>query len=248
MLHLSRNPISKSPIPSNPCSSADQCSVKWIKALTLLERAAKLAFLDPEENSEWNRAWQAYDRTVQDNPSAPPPPPWLNQPRYRCPQAHTETKLGLDQFLANMGDEGVSPVDRMRNYQVDKAGRGLDIPTECIILVSYPSTLGLSTDRAASPSSCSMDAASRHQFAGLREQRGVDWGSQKCGSFPESACASASVLGSLSKLTEIASTSHRCVLHLGSQHDLQDAPEGDAPLATGRVPRWCVWDDLQSIL
>ncbi|ORY20914.1 hypothetical protein BCR39DRAFT_554526 [Naematelia encephala] len=92
---------------------------KWIKSVTLLERATKLAYKEPEEDSEYVRQWNAYYIDSQKNPSVVSPPAYLEQPKYRCPTDYTETKLGLDQFITHLGEEGISPIDRKRNAILD---------------------------------------------------------------------------------------------------------------------------------
>jgi hypothetical protein len=54
-------------------------SVRWVKAITILERASKLVLLDPEEASEHTRQWTTYSTTGQTVP-----PGYLESPRYRA--------------------------------------------------------------------------------------------------------------------------------------------------------------------
>ena len=55
------------------------------------------------------------------NPRLSNPPAWLDQPKYRCPKDYSETKLALDQLQSHMGVDGIFPVDRRRNAQIDGA-------------------------------------------------------------------------------------------------------------------------------
>lgn len=89
--------------------------------VTVLERSLKLAFVDSEDSSEYARAWNQYYLAVVTDPSIPQPPAWLDQPKYRCPRDYAETKLGLDQLRTGMGAEGISPVDRKRNAELEGA-------------------------------------------------------------------------------------------------------------------------------
>lgn len=105
-----------------------------------MERASKLAFRDPEEGSEYSKAWSSYSvalNTSNSVTSVPMPPPWLDQPKYRCPTEYRETKLGLDLFIESMGTEGIFPVDRVRNAAIDGAPEPV-ITSWCILLVSRP--------------------------------------------------------------------------------------------------------------
>ncbi|KAK1921689.1 hypothetical protein DB88DRAFT_443137, partial [Papiliotrema laurentii] len=96
-------------------------SGRWMKAVVILERASKLAFIDPEEDSEYARAWSTYFMQSPHNPRLSNPPAWLDQPKYRCPKDYSETKLALDQLQSHMGVDGIFPVDRRRNAQIDGA-------------------------------------------------------------------------------------------------------------------------------
>jgi hypothetical protein len=88
--------------------------------ITILERSLKLAFIEPEDSSEFARAWSHYHITSPADPRKQKPPAWLDQPKYRCPKDYSETKLGLDQLMAGMGVEGIFPVDRKRNAELDR--------------------------------------------------------------------------------------------------------------------------------
>jgi hypothetical protein len=119
---------------------ADRRSTRWVKSVTILERASKLAFLDPEESSEYAKAQSAYSVALTTNPCAPPPAPWLDQPKYRCPKDYRETKLALDQFVESMGVDGVFPVDRKRNAEID-GGEEPFISSHTILMVSRTSVM-----------------------------------------------------------------------------------------------------------
>jgi hypothetical protein len=108
--------------------------VKWIKSLLILERAAKLAFLDPTDDGDYARTWTAYSLS---HPSAPAPSPaaWLDQPKFRCPGEYGTVKLALDQFVSSMGVEGIFPVDRKRNAQIDRAAEPF-ISSHTVVMAS----------------------------------------------------------------------------------------------------------------
>jgi hypothetical protein len=104
--------------------------------VTVLERATKLAFLEPEPGSEHAIAWQQYLVNVQLDPAAPPPPGWLEQPKYRCPQAFGEIKLGLELLMKGMGVEGLHPVERVQCDKGESAeGNDVFIAPHTIMLV-----------------------------------------------------------------------------------------------------------------
>ncbi|KAL7419330.1 hypothetical protein Q5752_006168 [Cryptotrichosporon argae] len=92
----------------------------WVKSVTVLERASKLLFRDPEPDSPYQVAWDHYHQAVLHDPSTPPPSPHLEQPRYRVPRAYEEAWRGLAHLIASMGDNGVFPVERRR--QAEQAG------------------------------------------------------------------------------------------------------------------------------
>lgn len=116
-------------------------STRWVKSVTILERASKLAFLDPEETSEYAKAHSAYSVALATHPSPPLPAPWLDQPKYRCPKDYRETKLALDQFVESMGVDGVFPVDRKRNAEID-GGEEPFISSHTILMVSRELRVG----------------------------------------------------------------------------------------------------------
>ncbi|KAK4684738.1 hypothetical protein P7C73_g5431, partial [Tremellales sp. Uapishka_1] len=106
----------------------DSPYTKWVKCVALLERACKLAFLEPESASPYSTAWTAFAA----NPVSTPPPAWLDTPEFRNPTAFEESKLGLQQLVLSMGEEGVSPVERKKRADVDNVE--LFIPTHTIML------------------------------------------------------------------------------------------------------------------
>lgn len=109
---------------------------KWIKATVILERASKLAFLDPDEESDYAKAWCKHHLTSgPHNPHLAAPPAWLDQPKYRCPKDYAEVRLALDQLKENMGDDGIFPVDRRRNAEID-GGEEPSITPHTIMLAS----------------------------------------------------------------------------------------------------------------
>jgi hypothetical protein len=87
----------------------------------ILERSSKLAFVDPEEDSEYSRAWNIYFLQAPHNPQLASPPAWLDQPKYRCPKDYAEVKFALQQLKSNLGEEGIFPVDRRMNAKNDGA-------------------------------------------------------------------------------------------------------------------------------
>lgn len=84
--------------------------------MIILERASKLVFIDPEESSEHSRQWSRYPSDPIAHQS---PPGYLEQPRYRCPEAFAKTKLGLEQLILACEEDGVFPVDKKRNATMD---------------------------------------------------------------------------------------------------------------------------------
>jgi hypothetical protein len=111
---------------------------RWLKALTILDRATKIAFLDPAEDGEYAQAVSAH---AMSRASAPVPPPaaWMDQPRYRCPEEYRIVKFALDQFTQNLGDEGIFPVDRKRTAQLEGADEPF-ISSHMVSIVSFSPT------------------------------------------------------------------------------------------------------------
>ncbi|ODO08602.1 hypothetical protein L198_00333 [Cryptococcus wingfieldii CBS 7118] len=100
-------------IPAHP--QGDSPYVRWVKAVTVLERTSKLAFLDPDDDSEYSRVWTEYANLSSSPSSAPPaslPPSWLNQPKYRNPKDYNECSFALEQLRRELGVDGIFPVER----------------------------------------------------------------------------------------------------------------------------------------
>lgn len=118
---------------------ADLCfSSQWIKAVTILERASKLAFLKPSRDSDYTKAWKEYTnalRSGNSQASPPSPPPvYLNQPKHRNPKEYRECLLALNNLRKSLGVEGISPLERKRT--ADAIGAQLVIPARLMQLVS----------------------------------------------------------------------------------------------------------------
>ena len=78
--------------------------------MIILERASKLAFQEPESDSEYTRAHRSY---VHNQHPGRPPPGYLEQPKYRVPAAYAATKLGLDMLVRSCGGDGVGPIEQV---------------------------------------------------------------------------------------------------------------------------------------
>jgi hypothetical protein len=110
-------------------------SVRWTKAVVILERASKLVLLDPEDASEHTRQWTIYKQT-----GGAEPPGYLESPRYRVPTEFEETKFALETLIRCCGEDGVFPVDKKLGAELD--GREEVVISPAVILfVSRP--LGL---------------------------------------------------------------------------------------------------------
>ncbi|ORX34022.1 hypothetical protein BD324DRAFT_638058 [Kockovaella imperatae] len=114
----------------------DMWYAKFCRAITVLERASKLALLEADDESEHTRQWSIY----QLNPSLPRPPAWLEQPKYRCLADYRETKLGLEQMTSAMGADGVFPLDRIRNAELDGAELPYISPKNIMLHHQYQAT------------------------------------------------------------------------------------------------------------
>ena len=114
---------------SAACDKAD-FSVRWIKAITILERASKLVLLDPEDSSEHTRQWNTYATTGMNKP-----PGYLESPRYRVPSEFEETKFALETLIQCCGEDGVFPVQKKVVAEMGGAQR-LDISPAVILFVS----------------------------------------------------------------------------------------------------------------
>lgn len=108
-------------------------STTWVKIVAILERSAKICFLEPAENSAYTAAWNEYSRTPHRDPSHPKPPEYFNQPRYRNPIDYQECLLAIDQLVNSIGDEGIWPVDRKFQAGHDSATAPV-IPTKTLML------------------------------------------------------------------------------------------------------------------
>lgn len=113
-------------------------STQWIRALIILERASKLAFLKPSRDSDYTKAWAEYTnarRSSSSQTSPPSPPPQhLNQPKHTNPREYRECLLALNNLRKSLGVDGISPLERKR--MADAIGAQLDIPHNIIHLVS----------------------------------------------------------------------------------------------------------------
>lgn len=111
-------------------------SVRWIKAVTILERASKLAFLEAEEDSDYSRAWAEYLSVLgtPDAQSASPPPLYLNQPKYRNPKSYRDCLFALNKLKENLGVDGMSILERKKLADVE--GAELVFGTKQILLVN----------------------------------------------------------------------------------------------------------------
>jgi hypothetical protein len=107
-------------------------SLRWIKAVTILERASKLVLLDPEETSEHANQWGYHEL----NRGSPIPPGYLESPRYRVPSEFEEVKYALEHLLAACGDDGVFPVEK--KLEATKFGREEVVISPAVILFVSP--------------------------------------------------------------------------------------------------------------
>ncbi|KIR76875.1 hypothetical protein I305_06375 [Cryptococcus gattii E566] len=109
---------------------------QWIRALIILERASKLAFLKPSRDSEYAKAWTEYTnarRSSSSQTSPPSPPPQhLNQPKHTNPREYRECLSALNNLRKSLGVDGISPLERKR--MADAIGAQLDIPHNIIHL------------------------------------------------------------------------------------------------------------------
>ncbi|TYJ56048.1 hypothetical protein B9479_003291 [Cryptococcus floricola] len=120
-------------IPAHP--QGDSPYVRWIKAVTVLERTSKLAFLDPDDDSEYSRVWTEYANLLSSPNSAPSaslPPSWLNQPKYRNPKDYNECSFALEQLRRELGVDGIFPVERKN--RADNEGIELVFGSKIVLL------------------------------------------------------------------------------------------------------------------
>ncbi|OCF30778.1 hypothetical protein I316_07585 [Kwoniella heveanensis BCC8398] len=93
----------------------DSPYIRWVKAVTILERSSKLAFLTPVDGAEYTKSWAAYASSISQSSNGQrqnPPPEWLNQPKYRNPQDYEECSRALKHYVQSLGEDGISPVER----------------------------------------------------------------------------------------------------------------------------------------
>ncbi|OXC70566.1 hypothetical protein AYX13_01043 [Cryptococcus neoformans] len=115
-------------------SERDTWYIRWIKAVTILERASKLVFLEAEGDSDYSQAWADY-LCLLSTPgaqSASPPPLYLNQPKYRNPKDYNECLFALNKLKTNLGVDGVSILERKKMADVE--GAELVFATKLILL------------------------------------------------------------------------------------------------------------------
>lgn len=93
---------------------------KWAKCVVILERASKLPFMEPADDSPYTQAWNQYHLTLRGEPMATPPE-HLNQPQFRNPRDYHECRLAIDQLVQGLGADGVFPVARKMQAQQDGA-------------------------------------------------------------------------------------------------------------------------------
>ncbi|ODO07861.1 hypothetical protein I350_03441 [Cryptococcus amylolentus CBS 6273] len=120
-------------IPAHP--QGDSPYVRWLKAVTVLERTSKLAFLDPDDDSEYSRVWTEYANLLSSPSSASSaslPPSWLNQPKYRNPKDYNECYFALEQLRRELGVDGISPVERKN--RADNEGIELVFGSKIVLL------------------------------------------------------------------------------------------------------------------
>ncbi|WWC86753.1 uncharacterized protein L201_001631 [Kwoniella dendrophila CBS 6074] len=97
----------------------DSPYIRWIKAVTILERASKLAFLSPAVDSEYTQAWNSFGNKLSQSstsgsPQPNPPPAWMNQPKYKNPKDYEECSKALKHYMISLGIDGISPIERRR--------------------------------------------------------------------------------------------------------------------------------------
>ncbi|KIR41067.1 hypothetical protein I307_03231 [Cryptococcus deuterogattii 99/473] len=104
-------------------SEHDSWYVRWIKAVTILERASKLAFLEAEDDSDYSRAWAEYLSVLgtPDAQSTSPPPLYLNQPKYRNPRGYRDCLFALNKLKENLGADGMSILEKKKLADVEGA-------------------------------------------------------------------------------------------------------------------------------
>ncbi|WVQ75879.1 hypothetical protein IAR50_005513 [Cryptococcus sp. DSM 104548] len=108
---------------------------RWVKAVTVLERTSKLAFLDADDDSEYTRIWTEYANLLASPSTASSallPPSWLNQPKFRNPKDYKECSFALEQLRRELGEDGIFPVDRKN--RADNEGIELVFESKIVLL------------------------------------------------------------------------------------------------------------------
>lgn len=114
-------------------ASSDTPYTRWVKCVAILERASKLSFLEPAEDSPYTQAWNQYHLTLHRDPYQTPPAETLNQPKYRNPGDYRECLLAIEQMVSALGENGVFPIVRKIHAQQDGAPEP-ETPTPIIML------------------------------------------------------------------------------------------------------------------
>jgi hypothetical protein len=154
---------------------ADPPFTKWMKATIILERASKLTFIDPDEDSDYAKAWSRYHMHTNPphaNSNLASPPAWLDQPKYRCPKDFAEVRLALDQLRENMGTDGIFPVDRRRNAEIDGGEEPSITPHTIMLVRASHRDESTSIDHLAPPICGDSHVLARHQRRRSGKQRG----------------------------------------------------------------------------
>ncbi|WVF69634.1 hypothetical protein IAT40_004413 [Kwoniella sp. CBS 6097] len=117
----------------------DSPYIRWVKAVTILERSSKLAFLTPADDAEYAKSWAAYASLLAQSTNTQPqpqntPPEWLNQPKYRNPKDYQECLLALKHYVQSLGEDGISPVGRHRAAKVEAGVPEQAIKSHTILL------------------------------------------------------------------------------------------------------------------
>lgn len=94
-------------------------SSRWTKCTTVLERASKIVFLEPEQGSPYKIAWSQYSASFQQDKSLSPPADYLNQPKFRNPKDHMECVKAIEEIIKSNGEEGIFPPTRMAQAQAE---------------------------------------------------------------------------------------------------------------------------------
>lgn len=100
-------------------AARDNHYIRWLKAVIILERASKLAYLEPDDDSPYAQAWNKYHLTLHRDPDQPKPPVYLDQPKYRNPGRFRGVLLAIEQFTNCLGEDGVFPVTRRAHAEQD---------------------------------------------------------------------------------------------------------------------------------